>query len=86
MIRESAHPRWTRAHERFAKAVWALQQDTARRNGQAMPQMPFWIRKRWSVVRIIDMTPAQCRHGARQLNAWRFWDAGYLTPPERIAA
>ena len=68
----AAGPRWTAAHERFVIALHALHSAQARRGWAGPPpSMPHWIQGRWKVSRIIDLTPAQCRHGCRQMNAWR---------------
>lgn len=64
-------PPWTRAHERFAKAWLALQAQQLRRGWHVSPDLSRWIERRWSVFNIRELTPAQARHGARQLNAWR---------------
>lgn len=31
-----------------------------------------WLWIRWRGRLAIDLTPAQCRHASRQLNAWRY--------------
>lgn len=65
---------WTRAHEKFAKAWGDLVACGAARSGS----LERWMFVRWGVRRIRHLTPAQARHGCRQLNAWRGGCQGYV--------
>ena len=70
---------WMRCHERLLRAFLALQEVSMRRGmrGHA-PNLEQWLYRRFHKFRICELTPAQARWAARQLNAWRGGVAGYV--------
>jgi len=74
---------WTRDHERLACAWNHLALMHMRRGSSAMQRLVDWCSRRWGVYDVSKLTRAQCRHGCRQLNAWRY---SLMTPAQRRAA
>lgn len=67
---ESANP-WTRDHERFATA-WAGLVTVHARRGMSAGDQGRWLRVRYGVETVRELTKAQARSAGRQVNAWRF--------------
>ena len=65
---------WTRDHARVQLAWVRLCAAHIRRELRPLPNFRHWFGVRFSVFDIFGLyllTRAQCRHAARQLNAWR---------------